>query len=182
MTTLIDKLFSAVLGAESPEQLDSLLDPKLKVKKLVPEAVLPTKAKDGDAGYDLTTIGDPEINDSYVQYRTGLAIEVPPGYHTELFPRSSISKYDLTLANSIGLVDNGYRGELLLRFKITPRVLPTKSPVEYLNPADWPPRLYVKGDKVAQIVIRKTISLAVEEVTELSSTERGAGGFGSSGK
>jgi dUTP pyrophosphatase len=163
-------------------QHDFTPDEQLKVKKLVPEAVLPLKANDDDAGYDLTAISDPEVKDSYVQYRTGISIEVPKGYHTELFPRSSISKYDLVLANSVGLVDNGYRGEVLLRFKITPRVAPDGEYVKFLDPKIWPPRLYIKGDKVAQIVIRKTITLPVVEVAELSDTARGDGGFGSSGR
>ena len=144
--------------------------PCLKVKKLVPEAVIPSKAKENDTGYDVTAISDPEFNDTYVQYRTGLSIEVPEGYHTELFPRSSISKYDLVLANSVGMIDNGYRGELLFRFKL-------------IKPSVGPPsKFYKKGDKIGQIVIRKTESLPIVEVDELSSTERGDGGFGSSGK
>jgi dUTP pyrophosphatase len=150
----------------------------LKVKKLIPEAVIPSKAKPGDAGYDLTAIDDGtwSADGTYIQYRTGLAIEPPPGYHTELFPRSSGTKTDLMLGNSIGLVDNGYRGEILLRFKLAKRgtVFPT-SPQQ-------PIIIYKKGDKIAQLVIRKTEDMEVVEVENLSSTERGTGGFGSTGK
>ena len=85
-------------------------------KKLDPSAVAPSRAKEGDAGYDLVAIDDGTVDaDGFIQYRTGLSIDPPQGYHTEIWPRSSISKYDLALANSIGLVDNGYRGELLVR-------------------------------------------------------------------
>lgn len=145
--------------------------PSLRVKKLVPEAVLPTRANPDDAGYDVVAIYDPEVTDTYVQYRTGLAIEVPKGYHTEIFPRSSISKYDLVLANSIGLIDNGYRGELIFRFKIVPRANGS-----ILS------KVYEKGDKIGQIVVRRTIDLPILEVENLSDTVRGEGGFGSSDK
>ena len=165
----------------------------LKVKKLVPEAVLPAKAKIGDAGYDVVAIDDGTWSDdgTYIQYRTGIAIEVPEGYHTELFPRSSITKTDLVLGNSIGLVDNGYRGEILFRFKVAQRgkqletwsIGPDSVRLPDRNVAFHKMDLitYKKGDKIGQIVIRKTESLEVEEVPELSSTERGSGGFGSTG-
>ena len=144
------------------------MDLTLKVKKLDPAAVLPTKAKDGDAGYDVVALNDGSWSDTYVEYRTGIAVELPPGYHLELFPRSSISKTHLVLCNSIGLVDNGYRGEILFRFRL---VHNGQTPV-----------CYKKGEKIGQLVIRKTLSAVVEEVTELSETQRGTGGFGSSGK
>jgi dUTP pyrophosphatase len=156
--------------------------PRLKVKKLVPDAVLPSRAKAGDAGYDIVAIDDGVWSDdrTYIQYRTGIAIELPPGFHTELFPRSSVSKTDLVLANSIGLVDNGYRGEMLVRFKYVPRSAGSMySQVvvrEHVNPS-----LFKKGDRIAQLVIRRTEIAYVEEVADLSDTERGAGGFGSTG-
>jgi dUTP pyrophosphatase len=151
--------------------------PTLKVKKLAPEATLPAKAKADDAGYDLVAIDDGTLSDdgTFLQYRTGIAIELPKGYHTELFPRSSITKTDLILANSVGVVDNGYRGEVVARFKVVPRHH------GFIGSGNFP-IAYKKGDKIAQLVIRQTFSLEVEEVTELSSTERGTGGFGSTGK
>lgn len=154
--------------------------PKMKVKKLDPEAVLPTRATEGDVGYDVVALDDgtwaPDA--TYIEYKTGLAIEVPVGFHTELFPRSSVSKYDLILANSIGLVDNGYRGELRFRFKYIPRFEVNEQQLQ-----QRPPILYKKGDKIGQIVVRTSITtFQVEEVEELSDTARGAGGFGSTGK
>lgn len=140
----------------------------IKFKKLHPDAVIPTQATSTDAGYDLVAIDDGKIDEgnNYIQYRTGIAIEPPVGYHTEIFPRSSISKTNLVLANSIGLVDEGYRGELLFRFKQITIDKPS----------------YKKGDKIGQLVVRKTIRAAFEEVQELGSSDRGTGGFGSSGK
>lgn len=150
----------------------------LKVKKLVPEAVLPAKAKADDAGYDVVAISDPEYTENYIQYKTGLSVQLPLGYHIELFPRSSISKHDLLLCNSVGLVDNGYRGEIIIRFKIVlnetgSNHIPRTSPYAVV---------YQKGDKICQMVIKKDEDFTVEEVNELSATERGTGAFGSSGK
>jgi dUTP pyrophosphatase len=96
-----------------------------------------------------------------------LAIELPIGYHCELFPRSSITKMDLMLKNSIGLIDNEYRGELIFRFHQFPMVNGTNS-------------VYKKGDRIGQIVLRKTIHMPIMVVDELSDTSRGTGGFGSS--
>lgn len=160
---------------------------EIKVKKLHEDAVIPFQATPTDAGYDIVAIDDGEIavekiqspysacitceNIMYIQYRTGIAIEPPPGYHTEIFPRSSISKKSLILANSIGLIDEGYRNEILIRFKMTSR---TDIPDPSHN-------VYKKGDKIAQIVIRKTERANFIEVDNLSETER-KGGFGSTGE
>lgn len=143
----------------------------LKVKRLVPEAVLPAKANSTDAGYDCVAIDSGTITDSYIEYGTGIAVELPEGYHCELFPRSSISKYHLILSNGVGLVDPAYRGELKFRFKIC------TSPSDVATPY----RLYKKGDKIGQIVIRRTYNFPVQEVDILSETVRGEGGFGSTG-
>lgn len=151
----------------------------LKVKKLDPAATLPSRANESDAGYDVVALedGNWDASGTFIEYKTGLAIEVPAGYHTELFPRSSVSKYDLILANSIGLVDNGYRGELRFRFKYIPRFVVEEGALQ-----QQPPILYKKGDKIGQIVVRQTVHLDVKEVQELSDTSRGTGGFGSTGK
>jgi dUTP pyrophosphatase len=162
--------------------------PFLKVKKLNPEAVIPARAKEGDAGYDIVAIDDGTFNKdrTYIEYRTGIAIELPKEHHAELFPRSSISKTDLVLANSVGLCDNGYRGELLFRFKVIPRLKNQKIVAIgedlVIGTLNEDLILYKKGDKIGQIVIRNTITMAVQEVEELSETERGEGGFGSTGK
>jgi len=148
----------------------------LKFKRLHPDAVIPSKAHNNDAGYDLIAVETGSVkydnNDNllYIEYKTGLSVQPPEGYHTEIFPRSSISKYDLSLCNSIGLIDNEYRGEIILRFNVLGHYIPNLKNV------------YKKGDKIGQLVIRKTYNIPVVEVEELEETARGTGGFGSSGK
>lgn len=144
----------------------------LKVKKLVPEAVMPIRAHETDAGWDLTAISDGEKgSEGYIQYRTGLAIQLPEGYDGFIFPRSSISKYDLILANGVGVVDQSYRGELLVRFRSLCRMDNESRNVRH----------YKKGDRIAQLLIRARPEFSLEEVEELSSTDRAGKGFGSSG-
>tara|TARA_B100000614_G_scaffold262909_1_gene300770 strand:+ start:233726 stop:234277 length:552 start_codon:yes stop_codon:yes gene_type:complete len=167
---------------------DGVLIPEIRVKKLHPDAKLPEQNTDTDAGYDLVAIGPPEKvwaknkDDKdypvlqYIQYRTGIAIQPPRGYHVEIFPRSSISKHDLVLANSIGLVDEGYRGELLVRFKY---IEPDNDCRKVRN---IPMKIYQSGDKIAQLVVRKTQKANFVLADELSETDRGTGGFGSSGR
>jgi dUTP pyrophosphatase len=142
---------------------------QLKIKKLHKDAVKPEYAKDGDAGLDLTAVEMYSTPD-YIGYKTGLAIEIPKGYVGLLFPRSSNSKKHLLLANSVGVVDSGYRGEIELRFKIA-----SNTSENFLE-------IYKVGDKVAQLMILPYPSIEFEEVEELSDTARGEGGFGSSGK
>ena len=144
---------------------------KIEIKKLSEDAVIPQYAKPGDAGMDViaTSIN---ITDDYVEYGTGLAFEVPEGYCMLIFPRSSNSKKDLLLCNSVGVLDSGYRGELKLRFKnIIPTVL-----------SEDTPKHYNIGDKVGQIMIIPYPQIEFNEVEELSETDRGSGGFGSTGK
>jgi dUTP pyrophosphatase len=151
----------------------------IKVKKLHPSAVLPSAANETDAGFDLVAIDNGEHTDTYVQYRTGIAIEVPPGYHTEIFPRSSVSKMNLVLANSIGVVDEGYRGEIMVRFKLVPDRM-AMSLGQHAH--QWTPRIYKKGERIAQLLIRKTERAEFEWSDELSDTARGTGGLGSTGQ
>ena len=139
---------------------------KLKIKKLHPNAVIPCYAKAGDAGMDLVAVSEEwNENNTMVTYDTGLSIEIPEGYVGLLFPRSSVSKTTLNLANSVGVIDSGYRGPLMIKFR-------------YLEEGD----VYDIGDRVAQLVIMKLPFVEITEVTELSSSERGEGGFGSTGK
>lgn len=158
----------------------------IRVKKLDPKAVLPKRANEsrlgqGDAGYDVVAIDNGTWNEdgTYIEYNTGISIEPPPGYHTEMFPRSSITKYDLVLGNSIGLVDNPYRGPIKFRFKYVPRV---GCDAQGVPCAIAPIKIYCAGDKIGQLVIRKTENMDFVEAEELSDTTRGTGCFGSSGK
>jgi dUTP pyrophosphatase len=157
----------------------------LKVKRLTEDATLPKKAHPSDSGYDLVAIDDGTVDDAgYLQYRTGLAVEIPEGFEGRIYPRSSISKYDLILANGVGVIDESYRGELLVRFKSVNR-WHTSEHGQYVNPNSLVgvgfSKTYKKGDKIAQFLLQERPEFVIEEVTELSGTVRSTGGFGSSG-
>jgi len=182
---------SSEVRIESPVVVYTNLETNIiKFKKLNPDAQKPLKAKDGDAAFDLVAIEDGKIvkddngNVQYVEYRTGIAIEPPKGYHTIIEARSSVSKYDLVLANGIGLIDNSYRGEIIFRYKIIPQIEVNEYFVFYKNGAVplTELKLYKKGDRIGQIKIEKTIEMEFVEVEALSETDRGAGAFGSTGK
>lgn len=141
---------------------------KISFKKLDPKAVMPGYSKPGDAGMDLTAISKNLTNNprfGYIEYGTGLAVEIPAGYVGLLFPRSSVSTTGLILANSVGVIDSGYRGEIKFRYKWIK------------DTAD-----YNVGDRVGQLIILPYPTIEPEEVQELNSSERGEGNFGSSGK
>ena len=144
-------------------------DLSVKIKKLVPEAVVPTYAHPGDAGMDITctSVEWDNKNECYM-YHTGLAFEVPEGYVMLIFPRSSNRKTDFYLTNSVGVLDSGYRGELMMAYK---------SRTQELRRAP-----YQAGERIGQIMILPYPVVCFNLVDELSDTERGAGGFGSTGK
>lgn len=139
---------------------------KVKFKKLHPSAISPCYAKQGDAGMDLTATEI--INEEVFQivYGTGIAVEIPEGHVGLVFPRSSIRKYDLSLTNSVGVIDSGYRGEIQVTFRKERGVASQK---------------YDVGDRVCQIIILPFPSVNFIEVNELSDSERGKGGHGSTG-
>jgi dUTP pyrophosphatase len=138
----------------------------VKIKKLVPEAVIPSYSKVGDAGMDLTITKEIENTSFSVSYGFGIAIEIPQGYVGLVFPRSSVRNQDLILSNCVGVIDSGYRGELQATFKKTNGLDSIK---------------YKVGDRGAQIIILPYPTIYMTEVPELSNTERGEGGFGSTG-
>jgi dUTP pyrophosphatase len=146
---------------------------KVKVKKLVKEAVIPYFANAGDSGADLTAISKSYDEYGNVVYGTGIAIELPIGFEAQIRPRSSLSKYCLVLANSIGTIDQGYRGELILKFKPTARYGTGEKSIQE----------YEIGDKVGQLVVKRTepILFTDESETFCEDTQRGSHGFGSSG-
>ena len=157
----------------------------VKIKKLVPEAVIPTYAKPGDAGMDLVATSVDNSNDNYIEYGTGLSMEIPEGYVGLIFPRSSNSKKDLLLCNSVGVIDSGYRGEIKIRYKRIINPSTEKFTMEHNFFSG--PTMYITidrynvGDKVGQIMILPTPLIKFIEVDELSQSERGDGGFGSTG-
>lgn len=147
---------------------------EVKIKKLHKDAVIPKYETVGSVGMDLTAVSKEYDEHGNVVYGTGLAIQIPEGYYADLRPRSSVSKYDLVLANSLGTIDADYRGELILKFK----------PSVYfaVNRGDDGGVMYDVGDRIAQLVILPYPKVSFVEVDELSDTERGTGGFGSTNK
>jgi len=138
---------------------------KVNVMKLDAGAIIPKYAKGGDAGMDLYAVSfGIDQNNNYV-FGTGLAMEIPEGYVGLIFPRSSISRTAHSLRNAVGVIDSGYRGEIVLKFDINTH----NSPV------------YEIGDRIGQVVILPYPQVEFEEVFELSKTTRGKGGFGSTG-
>ena len=132
------------------------------------QGVLPTRAHSTDAGLDLTaTRLTQEVDASgklILVYHTDIAVEIPEGYVGLLFMKSSVYNRSLTLTNAVGVIDSGYRGEIISKFKITTDAIPS---------------VYQPGEKFAQLVIVPVALDETEFVDELSDTERGEGGFGS---
>jgi len=139
----------------------------IKVKKLDSNAVIPSYSKVGDAGMDLTITREIENTSFSVSYGFGIAMEIPQGYVGLVFPRSSVRNQDLILSNCVGVIDSGYRGEIQATFKKTNGLDSVK---------------YKVGERGAQIIILPYPTIYMTEVPELSDTERGTGGFGSTGK
>ncbi len=139
---------------------------KLKVKRIHPSAKLPERKTSGSVGYDVYCLSSFELEkDEVTVVSTGISVEAPTWYHVELYLRSSMGMKGVTLVNSVGIIDKDYRGEIkLMLTKLTPGVL------------------YVAGEtRVGQLVVRKTRLPDIEEVNDLNDTERGTGGFGSTG-
>lgn len=153
---------------------------KVKIKKLVPEAVIPAYAKPGDAGMDLTAVKVEydRVSKCFI-YHSGLAFEVPEGHVMLLFPRSSNRKTEAYLTNSVGVIDSGYRGEVMACFKRRDNDVFPEHKDTFIIEHQAP---YKVGDRFAQVMIVPYPQIEFEESDELSDTERGAGGYGSTGK
>jgi dUTP pyrophosphatase len=153
---------------------DAVKQPLVKIKKVNPNAQLPKYAKPGDACFDLFAVSHPKyvyVESSgsldYLEYDTGIALEIPKGWKGLCYPRSSISKTCLTLANCVGVIDSGYRDTIKARFR----------PVGQFDPN----RVYGYGDRIIQMEIVPVPEVTFQVVDELSDSERGKGGFGSTG-
>jgi dUTP pyrophosphatase len=140
---------------------------KIHFKKLDSKAQKPKFGKPGDAGADLTATSMNLFMDDHIVYGTGLAVEIPEGMVGLVFPRSSIRNTTLSMANSVGVIDSGYRGEILISFKMLDKN-------EVVG--------YTIGDRIAQLVIMPVPLIQYKEVDELSETQRGTDGHGSTGK
>jgi len=141
---------------------------KVRIKKLNENAVIPSYAKSGDAGMDLVATSIISETDTQITFGIGLALEIPKGFVGLIFPRSSVRKTRLMLSNCVGVVDSGYRGELQATFN-------------KVNQNSIAENDYRVGDRIAQIMIIPHPDIEFEEADELSDTERGEGGFGSTG-
>ena len=141
-----------------------------RIHELTPK---PEGMSDGAAAADLTATGA-TVNyaQGYIEYNTGLCVDIPKGYAGFIFPRSSISKTPHSLANSVGVIDSDYRGEIKVRMRFN----------EYSVVDSSSGEIYSIGDRIAQMVIMEVPSVEYEEVDELTDTSRGKGGFGSTGK
>lgn len=140
---------------------------KLNFKKLHSDAKVPTQGTAGSAGYDLYSLNYPEIltprRATFVP--TGIAVEIPEGYAGFILPRSGNAAKGIQVANSPGLIDSDYRGEIkILAYNATDRPI------------------VVSGIRIAQLVILTTEKVEMVEVEELSRTDRGTGGFGHTGQ
>jgi dUTP pyrophosphatase len=142
---------------------------ELRVTRLTPEATLPSRAHDGDAGLDLHAAEVATIDPGErVAVPTGIAVEIPPGFAGLVLPRSGLAaRHGIALVNAPGLIDSGYRGEVRVLLLNTDRA----------RRFDIAP-----GDRIAQLVLTPVADAEPVEVTELAASVRGEGGFGSSGR
>lgn len=143
---------------------------ELKIKRLSDKAIMPIRAHKTDAGLDLTATSiTTEANESgqlLLVYHTDIAVEIPEGFVGLLFSRSSISKKALRLTNAVGVIDAGYRGEITAKFQVV---------------TDAMPSIYKEGERFLQLVIVPIPDITITEVSELSDSDRGANGYGSTG-
>jgi len=137
---------------------------RIRVKKVHQKAVIPRYAHFGDAAVDLVAVKRWEDDHGNLCYGTGLTMEIPIHHVGLLFPRSSVSKTDLRLCNSVGVIDSGYRGEVIVKFDKQGN------------------SCYEPGDRVAQLLLVPIPSINFVEVINLPNSDRGTGGFGSSGR
>lgn len=139
----------------------------VRFKRLCPDAVLPAYAHSGDAGMDLRSVDDLEISPgARALVHTGLVMVLPPGWEAQVRPRSGLAlKHGVTVLNTPGTIDAGYRGEV---------------GVILANLGDAPFAVK-KGDRIAQVVVAPVTTAAVEETDVVDDTDRGGGGFGSTG-
>ena len=144
----------------------------VRFKKLNENAVTPTYGKPGDACLDLTAVSKMYDANGNIVYGTGIAMEIPQGYVGLVFQRSSVASKDIILTNCVGVIDSGYRGEIMAKFK---KIDPDNT-FNKLSPE------YNIGDRIAQIMILPIPFIELELAEELSESARGCGGYGSTGK
>lgn len=167
---------------------------KVRIKKLHKDAIIPKYGTDGSACFDLTAIERnlPSIG-SYIEYKTGLAFEIPQGHVGLLFQRSSVSTQPngVILRNAVGVIDSDYRGEITFRYSFPDNFDKEKFKNNFLENGSLNKSfeqmpvsmfMYQVGDRIGQMMIIPVDRVELEEVEELSETERGEGGYGSTGR
>ena len=145
---------------------ESIMQPlQVDIKLVHPNAVLPTPSKIGDCGMDLTAVSC-STDKYYIEYDTGISIALPKNWVGLVFPRSSITNKGLILGNSVGVIDESFRGTIKLRF----------------YPSEVHSERYSVGDRIGQLIIMEYPTVKWNVVQELCQTDRGEGGFGSTNK
>jgi|WetSurMetagenome_2_1015567.scaffolds.fasta_scaffold00277_16 dUTP pyrophosphatase len=144
---------------------------ELKYKKLADNAVAPVKMHDSDAGFDLTvssiTTELGEDGQLIIVFHSGISIELPKNYVGFVYPRSSICKKSVSFANGVGVIDSGYRGEIIAKCKTNTNVVPI---------------VYKEGERFAQLIITTLPNITMNESDQLADSDRGTDGFGSTDK
>lgn len=172
LTTAIGLAMQGASFNDVANKLKELDEVKVKVWREDETVKLPTYAKSGDACMDIYVHSIEYKEDGRICYHTGLHFKLPEDYEMELRPRSSITKTFAVMQNTPGTLDEGYTGELMFIHR-------------QLNELDFPTPEYNVGDRCAQLLVRRRERITWDEVStqeELGVTERGNGGFGSSGK
>lgn len=158
----------------------------IKFKLLHPDAKLPQRAHATDAAFDVIATSV-RYTPEYIEYGLGFATEIPAGWEGKVYARSSISNYDLSLCNSVAIIDQTYRGEWLCRFRPNFRIIEEPRFGEMADgglnkrksfTAD---KFYKVGDRIAQIQFQRVPEVRFEVVDEMNDSTRSAGGFGSTG-
>lgn len=153
---------------------------KVRIKQLHDQAKMPFKKHEADAGFDLYA-----TTKSYEQgnlvYGTGLAFEIPEGFVGLVFPRSSIANKTISLTNSVGVIDAHYRGEVFFKFKPTLKASTVGEHEIGFAVNSLIPDSYKVGERIGQLIIMPIPSVKFEFAEELTNTERGTGGYGSTG-
>lgn len=153
---------------------------QIRFKKLVSEATPPKFGTDFSAGADLVAVSMTKT-EKYIQYHTGIAVEIPVGCVGLLFPRSSVSNYDMSMANCVGVIDSDYRGEIMVRYRQTKKDCIMKIEDDGTETGLFAD-VYKVGDRIGQLVIVPYVHAEYVLADELNDTVRGDGGYGSTGK
>lgn len=149
----------------------------VKIKKLHPNAVVPQRASELAGGWDVVCTEIEQVSEDFVICKLGFALELPKGYKLTLVPRSSLTKTKWIVQNSPGLGDEDYRGEYQFRFRAIPDHI-----MYFSRELVYPEFPYKVGDRIGQVYLEEVIPIEFEIVEELSETDRGDGGFGSTNK